>query len=64
MYIIFFFKKYYYGESIVVNVLVDNNIIKFVRKIKILGMCNIYYNYVRKLNFVYLVMFLKINRGF
>lgn len=49
----FLFKKYYHGESIAVNVLVDNNTTKSVRKIKISGMCNIHHNYARKLNLVY-----------
>lgn len=40
VYVIFvfrYFKKYYHGESIAVNVLVDNNTTKSVRKIKISG---------------------------
>jgi hypothetical protein len=35
--ILFFLKKYYHGESIAVNVLVDNNTSKSVKKIKISG---------------------------
>ena len=33
----FFLQKYYHGESIAINVLVDNNTNKTVKKIKISG---------------------------
>ena len=36
---VFFFQKYYHGESIAVNVLVDNNTSKTVKKVKLSGKC-------------------------
>ena len=46
-----FNQKYYHGESIAINVLVDNNTSKSVKKIKISGeltvvswTCNIYFS--------------------
>ena len=36
---VFFVQKYYHGESLAVNVLVDNNTNKSVKKIKISGKC-------------------------
>jgi len=32
-----FFQKYYHGESIAINVLVDNNTSKTVKKVKLSG---------------------------
>ena len=36
---VFLLQKYYHGESIAINVLVDNNTNKTVKKIKISGDC-------------------------
>ena len=48
--IMFFFslQKYYHGESLAVNVLVDNNTNKSVKKIKISGKFIIRYEFVNR----------------